>query len=150
MIDAVHVVWITAGLGCDGDTIAMTAASLPSIEELVAGALPGVPRVILHNPVLAYENGAEFLGYWHRAAAGQLDPFLLVVEGSIPDETNKSEGYWAAFGTDPATGQPRHRDRCAERALGSWTSLPTRQSACRRRASDSWTGGSVTQFTFLG
>jgi hypothetical protein len=34
MIDAVHVVWITAGLGCDGDTIAM--ASLPSIEELVA------------------------------------------------------------------------------------------------------------------
>jgi hydrogenase large subunit len=24
MIDAVHVVWVTAGLGCDGDTIAMT------------------------------------------------------------------------------------------------------------------------------
>jgi hydrogenase small subunit len=29
-----------------------------------------------------------------------------VVEGSIPDETNKEEGYWASFGTDPATGQP--------------------------------------------
>ena len=39
-------------------------------------------------------------------AAGELGPFILVVEGSIPDETNKAEGYWAAFGTDPTTGQP--------------------------------------------
>jgi hydrogenase small subunit len=29
-----------------------------------------------------------------------------VVEGSIPDETNKAEGYWATFGTDSRTGQP--------------------------------------------
>jgi hydrogenase small subunit len=28
------------------------------------------------------------------------------MEGSIPDETNKQEGYWAAFGTDAQTGQP--------------------------------------------
>lgn len=32
--------------------------------------------------------------------------FILVVEGSIPDETNKAKGYWATFGTDKATGQP--------------------------------------------
>src|SRR3954469_9829432 len=106
MVEAVHVVWVTAGLGCDGDTIAMTAASLPSIEELVAGALPGVPRVILHNPVLAYENGDAFVQSMRDAAAGKLDPFLLVVEGSIPDERNKPEGYWAAIGNDPSTGQP--------------------------------------------
>jgi hydrogenase small subunit len=47
-----HVIWITAGLGCDGDTIAMTAATNPSIEDLVLGALPGIPMVRLHNPVL--------------------------------------------------------------------------------------------------
>ena len=29
-----------------------------------------------------------------------------MVEGSIPNETNKEEGYWASFGTDHATGQP--------------------------------------------
>jgi len=29
----------------------------------------------------------------------------LVVEGSIPNERNKAEGYWAALGTDRATGQ---------------------------------------------
>jgi len=104
--EAVHVVWLTAGLSCDGDTIAMTGASLPSIEELVGGSVPGVPRVVLHNPVLAYENGDAFLQSMRDAADGKLDPFILVVEGSIPNEKNKSEGYWAAVGTDRATGQP--------------------------------------------
>src|SRR5438270_2184242 len=94
-IPVIDILWITAGLGCDGDTIAMTAATQPSIEDVVLGAIPGLPRVRLHNPVLAYENGAEFLKVWERAAAGQLDPFLLIVEGSIPNERNKTEGYWA-------------------------------------------------------
>jgi hydrogenase small subunit len=104
--DEMHVIWLTAGLGCDGDTIAMTAATQPSLEDLVLGALPGVPRVRLHNPVLAYEVGDDFLEVMRRAAAGTLAPFILVVEGSIPDETNKDEGCWAAIGTDAATGQP--------------------------------------------
>jgi hydrogenase small subunit len=121
-LDTVHVVWITAGLGCDGDTIAMTAASLPSIEELVLGAVPGVPRVALHNPVLAFETGDAFLQSMRDAAEGKLDPFILVIEGSIPDEKNKAEGYWAAVGTDPATRQPittcEWIDRLAPRAWG--------------------------------
>ncbi|HYE90137.1 MAG TPA: hydrogenase expression protein HypE [Terriglobales bacterium] len=104
--DAIDVLWITAGLGCDGDTIAMTAATHPSLEDLVLGALPGIPRLRLHNPCLSYENGDEFMRIFHRAAAGELDPFILVIEGSIPDETNKAEGYWAGFGVDHATGQP--------------------------------------------
>jgi len=105
-LEGVDVLWITAGLSCDGDTVSVTAATLPSIEDLVLGALPGVPKVRLHNPVLAYSNGDEFLEIFHRAADGKLDPFVLVVEGSIPDETNKTEGFWAALGTDRATGQP--------------------------------------------
>jgi hypothetical protein len=53
------ILWITAGLGCDGDTIAMTAASQPSIEDLVLGGIPGVPKVHFHNPFLAYEAGED-------------------------------------------------------------------------------------------
>jgi hydrogenase small subunit len=102
----IDVIWLTAGLSCDGDTISITAATQPSLEDLVLGSIPGIPRVRLHNPVLAYENGADFLRVFHEAAAGRLAPFVLVVEGSIPNEKNKDEGYWAAFGTDPATGQP--------------------------------------------
>ena len=66
--------------------------------------------------MLAYENGDEFLKTFEQAAAGELEPFILVVEGSIPDERNNNEGCWAGFGTDPATGQPIttcHVDRLA-------------------------------------
>jgi hydrogenase small subunit len=106
VVPEIDILWITAGLGCDGDTISMTAASQPSLEDVLLGAIPGLPRVRLHNPVLAYANGDEFLEPFHRAAEGRLSPFLLVVEGSIPNERNKAEGYWAALGTDSATGQP--------------------------------------------
>ena len=104
--DVVDVLWITAALGCDGDTISMTAATQPSIEELIKGAMPGVPKLRLHNPVLARENGDEFMRRYEEASRGLIDPFILVIEGSIPDESNKAEGYWAGFGWDKTTGQP--------------------------------------------
>ena len=92
------MLWITAGLGCDGDTIAMTAATQPSIEDIVLGAMPWTPKVNFHNPFLSSENGDDFLRRFHLAAEGKLEPFILVIEGSIPDENNKPEGYWASLG----------------------------------------------------
>ena len=37
----IHVLWINAGLSCDGDSVALTAATQPSVEEIALGALPG-------------------------------------------------------------------------------------------------------------
>src|SRR5208282_6221354 len=105
-VPEVHILWITAGLSCDGDSVSVTAAMQPSIEDVLLGAIPGLPKVHLHNPVLAYEVGDDFLKYWHLAAEGKLDPFVLVMEGSIPNERIKKEGYWAAMGTDADTRQP--------------------------------------------
>ncbi|MFZ0606945.1 MAG: hydrogenase expression protein HypE [Xanthobacteraceae bacterium] len=102
----VHVLWITAGLGCDGDSVSITAASNPSIEDVMLGAIPGLPKVHLHNPVLAYSVGDEFMKPFHQAVKGELPNFVLVVEGSIPNENLSGQGYWAAVGTDPKTGQP--------------------------------------------
>jgi hydrogenase small subunit len=120
-VKEIHIVWMTSGLGCDGDSVSITAASQPSIEEVVMGAIPGLPKVHLHNPVLAYEVGDDFMKYWYQAWEGKLDPFVLVVEGSIPNESIKPEGYWAALGTDSATGQPittnEWIDRLAPKAL---------------------------------
>ena len=117
----VHIVWITAGLGCDGDSVSVTAAEQPSIEDVLLGAIPGLPKVHLHNPVLAYENGDEFMKFYYQAEKGEIDPFVLVVEGSIPNEKIKKEGYWAAVGTNPDTGQPIPTcdwiDRLAPKAL---------------------------------
>jgi hydrogenase small subunit len=77
-ISEIDILWMTAGLGCDGDTIALTAATQPSIEELVLGAFPWIPKVNFR--------------YFRDAAEGKLSPFILVVEGSIPNEKNKKEG----------------------------------------------------------
>ena len=105
-VDEVHILWTSELLGCDGDSVSVTAATLPSVEDVVLGNIPGLPKVHLHNKVLAYENGDEFMQAFYRAERGELDPFVFVVEGSIPNESIKSEGYWAGMGTDPATGQP--------------------------------------------
>jgi len=102
----VHVLWITAGLGCDGDTLAMTAATAPSLEDILTGSLPGMPDVVLHNPVLAYENGDAFMAAFYSAEEGELGPFVLVLEGAVPNEDLAGDGYWASLGTNPLTGQP--------------------------------------------
>ena len=101
----------------------MTGATQPSIEDIVTGALPWIPKVKFYNPFLAYENGDEFVRPFREAAEGASErPFILVVEGSIPNEKNKSEGYWASFGTDPQTGQPITTcdwiDRLAPQSVG--------------------------------
>jgi hydrogenase small subunit len=120
-VSEIHIVWITAGLGCDGDSVSITAATQPSVEDVLLGAIPGLPKVHLHNPVLAYETGGEFMKFYYDAWQGKLDPFVLVVEGSIPNEKIKKEGYWAAVGTDDKTGQPIKTtewiDRLAPKAL---------------------------------
>ena len=105
-LEKLDILWLTAGLGCDGDTIAMTGASLPGIEDLLLGAIPGIPLVTLRNPVLAAETGDDFVRHFQLAAEGNSGEFILVVEGSVPNEKNKPEGYWAAFGVDQRTGQP--------------------------------------------
>ncbi|OWK45310.1 hydrogenase expression protein HypE [Fimbriiglobus ruber] len=121
-VKEVHIVWITAGLSCDGDSVSITAATQPSIEDVILGAIPGLPKVHVHNPVLCIENGDEFMHFLYEAEAGRLSPFVLVVEGSIPNEKIKAEGYWAALGTNKETGQPittcEWIDRLAPKAWG--------------------------------
>ena len=115
-VKEVHVLWLTAGLGCDGDSVSITAATQPSIEDVVMGSIPGLPKVHLHNPVLAYEVGDEFMNFLYRAEKGQLDPFVLVLEGSVPNESIKSEGYWAARAP---TRRPASRSRPTNGSIGS-------------------------------
>ena len=107
----IHVLWINAGLSCDGDSVALTAATQPSIEEIALGALPGLPQIAVHWPLIDFECGPnggadDFLEWFFKADRGELDPFVLVVEGSIPNENISGDGFWTSFGFDSATGQP--------------------------------------------
>ena len=106
-VDEVHVLWTSEGLSCDGDTVSITAAMQPSIEDVVLGAIPGLPTVHLHNKVLAKETGDDFMAAFWKAKRGELGaPFVFVVEGSIPNESIHAEGYWTGMGVDPDSGQP--------------------------------------------
>ena len=40
----VHILWITAGLGCDGDSVSITAATQPSIEDVFWAPFPAFPK----------------------------------------------------------------------------------------------------------
>ena len=40
-VKEIHVIWMTTGLSCDGDSVSITAATQPSIEDLVMGNIPG-------------------------------------------------------------------------------------------------------------
>jgi len=97
-VSDVHILWITAGLSCDGDSVSVTAAEQPSLEDVVMGAIPGLPKVHLHNPVLAYEVGDDFMKYFYQAERGELEPFVLVVEAPFrtkPSRTRAIGPRWA-------------------------------------------------------
>ena len=68
----IDVLWATVGLGCDGDTVSITAATQPSIEDTVTGALRLTPKANFLNPFLATENGDAFREKFHLAAEDRL------------------------------------------------------------------------------
>src|ERR671923_1639535 len=59
-LEKVHVFWF-AGMSCDGCTVSVTGAQAPSVESLLLGAHPGLPRLILHHPVVNVESGPNYL-----------------------------------------------------------------------------------------
>ncbi len=106
-VDEVDVLWISEGMSCDGDSVAVTAADQPALEDVVLGLIPGLPKVNLYNKVLSPTlGGEEFLAPFRAAARGEGGPFVLVIEGSIPNENINGDGYWTSFGNDLETGDP--------------------------------------------
>ncbi len=101
-ITEVHAFWL-AGMSCDGCSIATVGAQNPTVEQLLTASIPGIPKIILHHPVLSVTAGAEFMKAHHLAKAGKLGaPYVVLFEGSVADETIAEEfgGYWSAMGTE--------------------------------------------------
>ena len=105
----VHILWINAGLSCDGDSVALTAATQPSIEEIALGALPGLPKVAVHWPLIDFECGPEqgadnFIEWFHKADRGELEPFVPGGRG-VRSPTRRSTARAISVGS--ATTRPR-------------------------------------------
>ena len=105
-ISEIDILWLTAGLGCDGDTIAVTAATQPSIEDLVLGAFPWIPKVNFHNPFLAYENGEEFVRYFRDAAEADSRRSFWWWKGRFPTKRIKKRATGEPSEPMPRDGQP--------------------------------------------
>ncbi|MGH2840116.1 MAG: hydrogenase expression protein HypE [Solirubrobacteraceae bacterium] len=95
----VHVFWLS-GMSCDGCSVAMLGATNPSVEELVLDRVPDLPLVVLHHPMVSETSGHELMAPYAAAAEGSLGaPYIVVLEGSIPDDQPLSAGHLAAMGT---------------------------------------------------
>src|SRR5438067_6266079 len=98
----VYAFWLS-GMSCDGCSIAVLGATEPSVEELLTGALPGLPTLVLHHYATAMESGDHFTHGMEKAERAELDaPYVIVYEGSIADENLTANGEpWAAEGALP-------------------------------------------------
>src|SRR6202451_4581483 len=113
-----HVLGMTTGLSCEGDSVAMTSATNPSLEDIILQAIPGMPKVVIHNQVVDYATGDDYAQAWFDAEQGKLDPFVLVIEGSLGNEEINGEGHWTGFAVNPDNGQPITINEWLDRLAG--------------------------------
>jgi len=120
-IDKIHVVWLS-GQACTGCTVSLLNASHPSFLDLLTGFIPQAAGVTLdYHATIMLPWGETALEAVNAAEKGELDPFVLVLEGAIPDESiaEKMGGYWCVIGEDedgnPITFNER-LDRLAKNA----------------------------------
>jgi hydrogenase small subunit len=133
-MDELYLIWI-AGASCEGCSMAALGAEEPSLEDLLLGRVPDVPRLTLVHPTLALESGAAYRNLLDRAAAGELRPLILVLEGSVLDESLAGAGSFSRLGSD-VDGRPLTTMACIDRlapraeaviAIGScatWGGIP--------------------------
>ncbi|HEX2064832.1 MAG TPA: hypothetical protein VHE80_10475, partial [Acidimicrobiales bacterium] len=101
----IYLIWMV-GASCDGCTVAVSGGTHPRVEHLLAGIVPGLPRVELIHTVVSTESGPEWTHNLFMAERGELDaPYVITWEGSVMDESIAGEGYWMGLGEDPQTGR---------------------------------------------
>lgn len=120
-IEKIHVIWIS-GQACTGCTVSFLNATHPSVLDLLTGFIPPAAGVSLDfHQTIMQPWGEDALAPVKAAEKGELGPFVLVLEGAIPDESKAKEsgGYWCVMGEDeegnPVTLSDR-LDRLAENA----------------------------------
>jgi len=159
----VHVFWLSA-MSCDGCSVAMLGASNPSMEDLALDRVPDLPLVVMHHPMLAEASGHDLMAAYAAAADGTLGaPYIVVLEGSIPDDQSLSAGHFATLGSSADAPRAMRQNRSGGQSLKvtDWViALAPRASACIAMGTcATWGGipaaagnitGSMSLMDFLG
>lgn len=96
----INLIWLQ-GSGCTGDTVALISARDPSLVDVMTGVLPEVEGInIAFHPTIMVPHGEHAMSALDDAKAGKLDPFVLVLEGAVPDEkiAKRTGGFFCAIG----------------------------------------------------
>ena len=119
-----HVLWMTTGLSCEGDSVAMTSATNPSLEDIILQAIPGMPKVVIHNQVIDYAIGPGLRPGVVRRRAGQARPVRARDRGLARQRGDQRRGP-----LDRLRGQPRQRPADHDQRVAR----PPRAQGRRRR-----------------
>jgi len=119
----IHVIWLQ-GQGCTGCTVSLTNATHPSLVDLLTGFIPQAAGITLDfHQTIMLPWGEQATQVLDAAEEGKLDPFVMVLEGAIPDESRakKTGGFWCLSGEregEPVTLSERI-DRLSKRAAAA-------------------------------
>ena len=78
--------------GCDGDSVAMTSATSPSLEDLLTGVIPGSPKVVLHIPGARLRERRRVHAGLLRRRGGRARPVHPRARGVGADEQINGDG----------------------------------------------------------
>ncbi|MDP8991852.1 MAG: hypothetical protein M3N31_02170, partial [Actinomycetota bacterium] len=70
-LEKIYLIWMV-GASCDGCTVAVSGGTHPRVEHLLAGIVPGLPRVELIHTVVSMESGPEWVHNLFMAERGEL------------------------------------------------------------------------------
>jgi len=99
-MQAINLIWLQ-GQGCTGDTVSLISAREPSLVDALTGILPEVSDIRLaYHPTIMASWGEAALEVLDEAQEGKLDPFILILEGAVPDEERaaRTGGFYCAVG----------------------------------------------------
>lgn len=101
-IEKIHVIWLQ-GQACTGCTVSFLNATHPSVVDLLTGFIPQAAGITLdYHQTIMLPWGEQALEALKAAEEGELEPFVLVLEGAIPDESiaEKTGGFWCVIGEE--------------------------------------------------
>jgi len=101
--DTINVIWLE-GQDCAGCTISASEANNPSLVDILTGTIPELGNLrLVYHPTLMFPWGEEASQVLVDAMEGKYDPFVLVMEGAIPDESLAGDAAFCVVGEHAGT-----------------------------------------------
>jgi hydrogenase small subunit len=77
---------------------------MPAVADVLTGIIDAVSNInLVFHPAVMPTWGEKAVHVLMEAEKGAYDPFVLILEGAIPDEAKAGEGFWCMVGEEDGT-----------------------------------------------